>query len=423
MIGERIRAARIEKGLSQEELAGDTFSRSYISELENNKRRPSAQTIRTLARQLGKPMDYFLQDEQQEVIAKAILLINQAFAQVGVEDVAAAQKTLGTVQKVHAQLPGSSRARYHELLAWIEQVENRALSAVNHALQAEALYAELELPPKQWYCLHVGAHASYMANLYEQAVELGHRALSVVTRVPELQSEKRITLNLLGNAYYALGRPMLAEQHYAEALSCKEANDTDTLIRLYHGRSLCAEQEGRLSEALLWAEQACNLSKQQRASELHVRNEVNRGLCLLRLDRIEEALKLLDEQLSKHDLPKKMAKLACGEYLLVLASLEPYARHLCVMLETKLSELVIQDESSGDPYLALKYTWAIAKSKLRRATLEEIRPSVEEFAHRFAALSHNRRSAEVLEFGAKLLEQHGDIRGAYELLKSAVELK
>lgn len=422
MIGERIKAARIERGLKQAELAGDEFSRSYISELENNRRKPSAETIQVLARRLGKPLDYFLQDEQQEVASKANLLINQAFAQVGMQDIAAARKTLAPVQKVHKQLPEITRARYHEILAWMEQAENRALSSINHALLAESLYAELDAPSKQWYCLHVGAHASYMSSLYEQTVELGHRALLVVSRIPALQSEKRLTLNLLGNAYYALGRLDLAEQHYSEALSCDEQNDVDILMRLYHGKSLCAEQQGRLAEALLWAEQACAISRQKRAGELHARNEVNRGLCLIRLGRLDDAMKLLHEQLCKHDLSKDFLRLACGDYLLSLSSLEPYPDALCIPLESKLEELTPED-SPRDTYLNLRHKWAIAKSRLRRSQPEEIRPIVKLFADQFASLSHKRRSAEVLEFGAKLLEQHGDIRGAYELLKRAVELK
>ena len=61
-LGERLRQARIEAGLSQRQLCGDTITRNMLSQIENGSARPSMDTLRYLAAGLGKPIGYFLED-------------------------------------------------------------------------------------------------------------------------------------------------------------------------------------------------------------------------------------------------------------------------------------------------------------------------------------------------------------------------
>src|SRR5215475_14271284 len=52
-LGERLRQPRVAAGLTQSELAGDRFSKEYVSQIERGKTRPTAETIEWLARRLG----------------------------------------------------------------------------------------------------------------------------------------------------------------------------------------------------------------------------------------------------------------------------------------------------------------------------------------------------------------------------------
>src|SRR5437764_11705589 len=52
-IGQRLRRLRLERGLSQRELAGPGVSYAYISRIEGGQRQPSLRAIRRLARKLG----------------------------------------------------------------------------------------------------------------------------------------------------------------------------------------------------------------------------------------------------------------------------------------------------------------------------------------------------------------------------------
>lgn len=52
-LGERVRQLRIARGLTQTELAGDRFSKEYVSQIERAKTRPTGDTIEWLAARLG----------------------------------------------------------------------------------------------------------------------------------------------------------------------------------------------------------------------------------------------------------------------------------------------------------------------------------------------------------------------------------
>ncbi|HEY1565118.1 MAG TPA: tetratricopeptide repeat protein [Gaiellaceae bacterium] len=52
-LGERLRQLRVAAGLTQSELAGDRFSKEYVSQIERGKTRPTAGTIEWLADRLG----------------------------------------------------------------------------------------------------------------------------------------------------------------------------------------------------------------------------------------------------------------------------------------------------------------------------------------------------------------------------------
>src|SRR5438067_2230564 len=52
-LGERLRQLRVAAGLTQSDLAGDRFSKEYVSQIERGKTRPTAGTIEWLADQLG----------------------------------------------------------------------------------------------------------------------------------------------------------------------------------------------------------------------------------------------------------------------------------------------------------------------------------------------------------------------------------
>src|SRR5919199_1544680 len=52
-LGDRLRQLRVSAGLTQTELAGDRFSKEYVSQIERGKTRPTRETLTWLAQRLG----------------------------------------------------------------------------------------------------------------------------------------------------------------------------------------------------------------------------------------------------------------------------------------------------------------------------------------------------------------------------------
>src|SRR3954470_6554408 len=52
-LGERLRQLRVAGGLTQSDLAGERFSKEYVSQIERGKTRPTRETIEWLAARLG----------------------------------------------------------------------------------------------------------------------------------------------------------------------------------------------------------------------------------------------------------------------------------------------------------------------------------------------------------------------------------
>ena len=61
-MGEKLRLARMEAGLTQRQLCGDEITRNMLSQLEHDSARPSMKTLSYLAGRLGKPVSWFLEE-------------------------------------------------------------------------------------------------------------------------------------------------------------------------------------------------------------------------------------------------------------------------------------------------------------------------------------------------------------------------
>lgn len=70
-LGEKLRQARLDAGLSQRELCGGEITRNMLSCIENGTAQPSMRTLQFLAGRLGKPVSYFLEEQ-------AVVSANQA---------------------------------------------------------------------------------------------------------------------------------------------------------------------------------------------------------------------------------------------------------------------------------------------------------------------------------------------------------
>ena len=61
-LGQRIKQARLQAGLSQRQLCGQEITRNMLSQIENGAARPSMATLQYLAARLGRSVSFFLEE-------------------------------------------------------------------------------------------------------------------------------------------------------------------------------------------------------------------------------------------------------------------------------------------------------------------------------------------------------------------------
>src|SRR6187401_3317042 len=79
-LGERVRSLRVAAGLTQTQLAGERFSKEYISQIERGKTRPTDSTIAWLAEQLGVEPTFLASGVSTEERAKIEAQLERAEA-------------------------------------------------------------------------------------------------------------------------------------------------------------------------------------------------------------------------------------------------------------------------------------------------------------------------------------------------------
>ena len=65
-LGEKLRQARLDAGLSQRQLSEPQITRNMLSRIEHGAVQPSMATMQFLARRLGKPVSFFLEEETEQ---------------------------------------------------------------------------------------------------------------------------------------------------------------------------------------------------------------------------------------------------------------------------------------------------------------------------------------------------------------------
>src|ERR1043166_382973 len=81
-LGERLRQLRVAAGLTQSELAGDRFSKEYVSQIERGKTRPTQETLAWIAERLGVDASYRETGQSWDEYAEAEAAVVRAEAAV-----------------------------------------------------------------------------------------------------------------------------------------------------------------------------------------------------------------------------------------------------------------------------------------------------------------------------------------------------
>ena len=116
-LGERVRQLRIARGLTQTDVAGERFSKEYVSQIERGKTRPTAETIEWLAAGLG---------------------VDSTFLEIGVSS-SERERVESVIARAEAAIEAS---QYEDAVAELEQLAPALETLAAPELQLRALLAE-----------------------------------------------------------------------------------------------------------------------------------------------------------------------------------------------------------------------------------------------------------------------------------------
>lgn len=252
-LGERIRKARGEAGLSQAQLGQPHFTRAYVSALELGKIRPAMKSLEFLAAKLGKQVSYFVEDEEQEHkrrerelrLVRAGQLISEGAARQAVEELSSlnnetlsledrlvVKRTLGRAlieagEPAAAVAALSDAVRGYDVLGNHEQAA-RARGQLGAALIALMSYDEAEE--------HLGAALRATA--------------SGIVRDPLFRVH---VLHNLGVSQYSRGNYQVALEHFERAAEeGQDVADQKWLASLYAAMGMSRRQVGDFDSAVNW---------------------------------------------------------------------------------------------------------------------------------------------------------------------------
>jgi tetratricopeptide (TPR) repeat protein len=260
-IGQRLRRLRLERGLSQRELAGPGVSYAYISRIEAGARRPSVKALRMLARKLGVSADYLETgseirdtDERELRIADAELELRLA------KNTDAAEEKLLHLRDealTAGDGVGASRANIALGLA--------AINAGRNAEAVERLESGLELSP-----VSASARPDVFATLGraytaigrpDSAVELFEGCLREIAEAAPDDSAAQVRFTTyLSYALTDLGELERAQTVLDDALDhADEMTDAYSRVRLYWSLARLSDIQGRPASALDYIRRAIAL--------------------------------------------------------------------------------------------------------------------------------------------------------------------
>lgn len=249
-IGQRLKRLRLEKGLSQRELAAPGVSYAYISRIEAGTRQPSVKALRRLATKLGVTAEYLetgshlAPEEERELLLCDLEL---AVRLGGAEN--AEQPLLALVEEALEAGDRAAALRARVALANIAMERSdwvRAAALLEAALENDAF------EPVDRYEIYAYLGRSYaLSGRPQDAVDLFERCIEGVKAAGGDAALEARYATQLSYALSDLGELGRAEQIVGEALEqLDETHDPYMRVRLYWSMARLAHAEGRASVAL-----------------------------------------------------------------------------------------------------------------------------------------------------------------------------
>ena len=422
-LGERLRQLRVTAGLTQSDLAGDRFSKEYISQIERGKTRPTQETIDWLALRLGVDAGFLASGVSADERAKAEAILARA------EALAEEQRVDEAIGEFRRALPAILGTGAVELQVRVLSGEAMALAqrgeprpGLDLLTQARALTERDEFSDiDRAEILYRLGVCRYLLSSISTAINLFNEALVLAERSGLPFDQLRLSILSWRSRCYRRQRDYAAAHEDVElALELAEMmNNPRALGEVYFQASVLAERDGHWVLARTYAEKA-------KAQYEHLADRKNVGRLLNNLGGLEfllgkpgEAIEHLKDAFAvalevghDQDAAKAVSSLAQVHLRTGHADkAEEQAVHALDLIGEREDML----DEIGNARLVL------GRALLEQGRLDEAERALGESEDAFAKLSSASHRAAVWIAQGDLATRRGDERRAARLYRRAAE--
>jgi tetratricopeptide (TPR) repeat protein len=422
-LGERLRQLRVSAGLTQSELAGDRFSKEYVSQIERGKTQPTRETIKWLASRLGVDASFLASGVSSDERARAEAILSRAEALSERRDyddaIDAFTDALGSVVATGAV---DLQVRVLSGEAWARAHRGEVRPAIDLLEQARGLvegssFTDLD---RAEVLFRLGV-ARYLISSIATAMALFAESLALADRSALPSDLLRANVLVWRSRCYRRQRDYeAARDDVQRALELAESmGDSRALGEVYFQASLIAERDGHWVLARTYAERA-KAQYEALTDRVTVGKLLNNlgGLEFL-LGKPEEAIARLNESLAialEHgpdtDTATTISSLAqvhlrTGD----IEKAEELAREALKILGTREDQL----DEIGNARLVL------GRSLMEQNRLDEAELALAEADDALSQLSSGSHRAAAWVAQGDLAQRRGDDRRAATLYRAAAE--
>jgi len=290
-VGQRIRAARQEQGLSLAEVGGEDLSRSFLSLVELGRSRISLQALSIVARRLNLPVSYFLDGSADSAGLAAELALDHAEQALSQQQPHQALQTLASPDAL-----GATGARLLFLRGWALLDAQQGREAIP-VLQEGVNQAEQTSDWRQLVqTLYLLARTHYELGQPDEALFQARRAVHEdLEHLDDPVLRGKITVGL-GHILYVQGHHDEALAHYARARELfGTLNDPRNLAAVYAGLSRVYQHQGDLSQAVRYSRMSVAIYGSRQSVHDAAQELANMAARYADSDHLEEAVQYARE--------------------------------------------------------------------------------------------------------------------------------
>ena len=231
-LGQKLRLARQEAGLSQRQLCGEVITRNMLSQIENGSAKPSMETLRYLAGRLGKSVSFFL--DEDAVLSPNCKVMEQAREAFGQQNAAALRAALDGYQSpddvfgeewklltIHCCILEAEGAYQNGREIYAEELLNRADETARTALYMnEELTGKILLLKSRLKSADLEEICRRLPSLDEEVILRAKGAMAVEEYVRALHLLESVEDKSRADWNFLRGELYLIEKDYMQAAKC-----------------------------------------------------------------------------------------------------------------------------------------------------------------------------------------------------------